>query len=153
MLKVGMRLGLNPECQTVTWYGRGPHESHCDRKTGQKIRLHRLDAEELEHRYVRPQENGNRTDVRTVAFTRADGTGLRVDAAKAINFSARYDSQESLDDAAHLYDRLPDPFLHLHIDGFQRGVGGDMPGCTYLHAPYKLKPRRYSYQFILRRAK
>ena len=166
MLRVGMRCGLRRDLAQVKWYGRGPHESYCDRKTGQQLRLHECAAAELEHRYMRPQENGNRTDVRWVSFTREDGKGLRIDAAcggapslrcalakpDSLSFSAGYYSQEKLDDAKHLYDLIADDYITLCIDGRQRGVGGDQPGAACLHAPYKLKPGKYSFGFTMRRA-
>ncbi len=166
ILKAGMRMELCPELTRAQWYGRGPHESHCDRKTGQKIILHTLPVAELEHHYMRPQENGNRTDVRWVALTREDGSGLRIEAMPEIarhpiniaddalsvplNFSAHPWSQEKLDRTEHIHQLEPDAYLSLNIDGWQRGVGGDMPGCTYLHRPYKLKSGKYVYGFILR---
>ncbi|MDR2688095.1 MAG: DUF4981 domain-containing protein [Oscillospiraceae bacterium] len=154
MLRVGMRLGLREELARVKWVGRGPHESACDRKTGQKIREYEMDAADLEHRYMRPQENGGRTDVRSLQLTRPDGCGLRVEACGgAFGFSAGAYSQEKLDDAAHLYELLPDEHLNLCIDGFHRGVGGDMPGSAFLHKPYKIGAGKYSYGFVMMRAR
>jgi len=146
-----MRMGIDARLSRVKWYGRGPFESHCDRKTGQKIRLNEADVADLEHRYMRPQENGHRTDVRRLEFARADGAGLRIDAHGVIEFNAGYDSQEKLDEARHLYELLPDDCIHLCVDGRQRGVGGDMPGSAYLHATYKLKAGKYSYKFVMKR--
>ena len=153
MLRVGMRVGLRKELSRVKWYGRGPHESYCDRKTGQKLREYEMDAADLEHRYMRPQENGNRTDVRALQLVRPDGYGLRVEAAGGpFGFSAGAYSQEKLDEAAHLYELLPDEHLNLCIDGFHRGVGGDMPGSAFLHKPYKLGAGKYTYGFVMKRA-
>ncbi|MDR2753164.1 MAG: DUF4981 domain-containing protein [Oscillospiraceae bacterium] len=149
LLKFGLRLGLRPELARVRWFGRGPHESYCDRKTGQILKQHEMPVAELEHRYMRPQENGNRTDVRFVQLTREDGKGLRVEGDGTLNFSASRASQETLDRAAHQHEVTPDPFLTLCVDGFQRGVGGDMPGWAVLHAPYKLPPARYAYHIKL----
>jgi len=152
MLRVGMRLGLDQRLLQAKWYGRGPHESQRDRKTGQKIRLHDMPVAELEHRYMRPQENGNREDVRSLELYGSDGHGLRIDAEKAINFSALYYTQEKLDDAKHLYELIPDGYVSLCVDGFQRGVGGDLPGSAFLHEPYKLKPGKYAFGFTMRKA-
>ena len=153
MLRVGMRLGLKEEISRVKWYGHGPQESYCDRKTGQKIREYEMDAADLEHRYMRPQENGNRTDVRMLQLTRADGAGLRIEAAGDVfGFSAGAYSQEKLDDAKHLYELLPDGYLSLCVDGFHRGVGGDMPGSAFLHKPYKLNAGKYAYGFVIKKA-
>ena len=167
ILKAGMRVELTPELCQAEWYGRGPHESHCDRKTGQKVARHALPVAELEHHYMRPQENGNRTDVRWLALTREDGTGLRVEAMPGLNehpkniadneltvplnFSVHPWNQDKLDRADHLHELAPAPCLSLNLDGWQRGVGGDMPGCTFLHRPYKLKPGRYGYGVVVRK--
>ena len=152
LLRVGLRMGLRGELSRVKWHGRGPHESHCDRKTGQKIREYEMEAADLEHRYMRPQENGSRTDVRSLQLTRPDGCGLRIEAERTFGFNAGLYSQEALDEAGHLYELLPDDYLHLCIDGEHRGVGGDMPGSACLHAPYKLKPGKYGYSFLMKRA-
>ena len=64
MLKVGMRVGIKSTLENVEWYGRGPQETYCDRKTGAKIARHSSTVAKLEHRYMRPQENGHRTDTR-----------------------------------------------------------------------------------------
>jgi len=152
MLRVGLRCGLRRDLTQAQWYGRGPHESYCDRNTGQQLRVHKRAVAELEHRYMRPQENGNRTGVRWVSFTREDGRGLLLEAAQEIGFSAGYYTQEKLDGAAHQHDLIADDFITLCVDGRQRGVGGDMPGAACLHAPYKLKPGKYAYTFTMRRA-
>ena len=153
MLRVGVRLGLRKELARVQWYGRGPGESYCDRKTGQKLRLNEADVADLEHRYMRPQENGHRTDVRSLRFTRPDGAGLRIEGDGGVfEFNAGAHSQERLDDAQHLYELLQDDCIHLCVDGRQRGVGGDMPGSAFLHAPYKLGPGKYGFKFVMKRA-
>jgi beta-galactosidase len=149
MLKTGMRMGVSKELTQAAWYGRGPHEAHCDRKTGQKIARFEMPTAELEHRYMRPQENGNRTDVREFTLSRSDGYGFCVRAKTVIDCNAQQYTQEKLDETKHLHALEPDAFFSLSIDGRQRGVGGDMPGCSYLHEPYKLPPRRYSYGFTI----
>ncbi len=141
MLRVGLRTGLSSRFEEATWYGRGPHETYCDRKTGGKIALHSKKVEELEHRYMRPQENGNRTDVRLLELSDKEGKGFTVEAktGTVFNFSAGYYSQEKLEKAEHLYELEKDDYISLNLDIAQRGVGGDLPGNTMLHEPYKLK--------------
>ncbi len=65
------------EFRHVEWYGRGPHETYWDRRTGAAVGIYRSTVDELWTPYVEPQENGNRTDVRWVTFTNAAGAGLR----------------------------------------------------------------------------
>ena len=50
----------------VQWYGRGPEESYWDRKSGSPIGRYAGLIEDQFHRYSRPQETGNKTDVRWI---------------------------------------------------------------------------------------
>ena len=149
MLKVGVRAGLVPSLQNAEWYGRGPQETYLDRKTGARIAIHRANVDELEHRYMRPQENGHRTDVRRLTITDSEGNGIRIDNMdKPFGFNLAKYSPEKLDSAKHLYELVPDDYLTLSIDGFQRGVGGDMPGVATLRRQYKLPSfREYTFKF------
>ena len=76
--KFGMTAVIPGTLQHVTWYGRGPQETYCDRKTGGEIAIHRLMVEEMIHPYLRAQDNANRTDVRWFTVTDSTGHGLRV---------------------------------------------------------------------------
>lgn len=150
MLRDGVRFGIQKSLCNVKWYGRGPEEAYCDRKTGQRIALHERKAEELEHRYMRPQENGNRTDVRFLEITNEGETGFCVSGDGGFDFSIHPYTQEKLDRAKHLHELKNDDFYTLCIDGRQRGVGGDMPGCAYLHKPYKMQRGSYSFAFKIK---
>jgi beta-galactosidase len=75
--KLGMQLSIPKTMNNVNWFGRGPHESYADRKTGAAIGSYTSNAEELFFQYVEPQENGNRTDVRWVEFRDSKNYGLR----------------------------------------------------------------------------
>jgi len=137
ILKVGLRVGLRKEFDQVVWYGRGPHENYCDRKTGAKIERHVLPAAALEHRYMRPQENGTRTDTRLLELTNTRGEGIVLEACQEpfmFNYGAY--APETLDRAEHLYELVEDGYWTLMLDAFQRGVGGDLPGFAMLHRPY-----------------
>jgi len=152
VLKIGLRAGISKSLENVTWYGRGPHESYRDRLTGAKIGRYAMKVAELEHRYMRPQENGNRSGTRGVKFADHTGAGIRIDAdfGRSFDFSAGYYTQEKIDEAKHLHELKPDNFITLNLDAGQRGVGGDMPGCATLHEPYKMKPgKKYTVQFII----
>lgn len=149
MLKVGMRVGIKSTFENVSWYGRGPQETYCDRKTGARIARHEMTVAELEHRYMRPQENGHRTDVRSLEITDNSGFGIVIDAMDIpFGFNLSYYSPEKLDEATHLYKLRKDNCITLSLDAAERGVGGDMPGCAYLHKPYKLKSgKEYTFEF------
>ena len=143
MLKVGMRMGIKNSLENVEWYGRGPHESYLDRKTGAKIAKHSMTVAELEHRYMRPQENGHRTDVRSLAVNDKTGFGIRIDAMDIpFGFNLGYYTPEKLDKAKHLFELKKDGFITLCLDAAMRGVGGDMPGCAHLHKEYRLNSHK-----------
>lgn len=152
LLKVGLRTGIDSQLSNAKFYGRGPHETYCDRKTGGKIAVHQMKVAELEHRYMRPQENGNRTDVRSLQLTGENGKGITIKApaGKQFNFSAGYYSQEKLEAAKHLYELKADQHITLNLDAAQRGVGGDLPGNTMLHPPYKMGSfKKYCFEFTI----
>ena len=70
------------------WYGRGPEENYIDRKTGYNIGLYQSTVEDFFADYIKPQETGNRTDVRWVSLTNDDGIGLLVKAFTPFEFNA-----------------------------------------------------------------
>ena len=81
-----------------------------------------------------------------------DGGGLRFTAlgGRPFGFSAGYYSQEKLEKAEHLFELEQDGFITLNLDAAQRGVGGDLPGNTVLHKPYKLKSgKKHSFEFTI----
>ncbi len=152
VLKIGLRTGIDLTLKNAKWYGRGPHESYCDRLTGAKIATHEMKVAELEHKYMRPQENGNRTDVRLLELTDDKGAGLKIEApaGQSFNFGAGFYSQEKIEEAKHLFELKPDSFITLNLDAAQRGVGGDMPGNALLHEPYKMHSgKKFYFEFAI----
>ena len=150
MIKTGLRFGTPNDMRNAEWYGRGPHECYCDRKTGARIDKHFADVEGLEHRYMRPQENGTRVDVRSLKLTDADGRGFCYEALDggSFEFNVRNYSQEKLEKAKHLYELENDDYISVGIDACSCGVGGDMPGYACLREPYILHPfKTYSFGF------
>ncbi len=152
MLRVGMQLTLPREFDTVQWYGRGPFENYPDRKQGSPLGMYKKTVAELEHRYMRPQENGTRSDIRVVRLA-GKGKVLRVDnlGENGMYFSAWHYTQHALDKAEHLHELEYEPLTTLNLDGAMCGVGGDQPGIAALHPPYILKQgRNYTAHFIMR---
>ena len=64
MVRFGSRLGINKEMHTMQFYGRGPWENYRDRKLAAEIGQYRGEVEDFLNEYVKPQECGNRCDVR-----------------------------------------------------------------------------------------
>lgn len=122
----------------VTYYGKGPHENYCDRKTGAYLGVyHFKSAEDFIHDYLYPQENGNRCDVRWLEV--GSDVKLRVDAVgRAFEAGVHPYTLEELDAAKHSCDLPRHDYLTVNIDGGQQGVGGDVPAVATLKPQYKL---------------
>lgn len=138
MLRFGVKFEMPKSFENVKWYGRGPHETYCDRKTGGKLIVHEKTVADLEHHYMRPQENGQRTDVRYVEIKDSDGKGLRFTALgeKPMCFQCFNYTLEDLDNACHIHELKAKDMTTVCLDLMQRGVGGDMPGNACLREPY-----------------
>lgn len=150
LLRFGMRLGLPREMDQVRWYGRGPHESYWDRKTSAAVGLFENSVAGLHHPYCRPQENGNRTDVRWVTFTNDRRQGLRAEGLPLIEFSAWLYTQDELERARHDYELEPRDVVTVNLDWRQRGVGGVNSWGEHTLPQYTLRGKHFEYKFRLR---
>lgn len=152
LTRFGTQMGLVRELENVKWYGRGPQETYIDRKTGGKIAIHQMSVTDLEHHYMRPQENANRVDVRYVEITNADGKGLKftAPASTPLSFSAWHYTQDELEKATHIHSLKHKDITTFNFDLTQLGVGGDMPGDAHVREPYIPHPNKlYSYSFTI----
>ena len=152
MLRFGATLTMEREYEFVKWYGRGPHENYIDRRTGARIAMHEMNVTDMEHHYMRPQENGHRTDVRMMEITNAQGAGLRFTKKGEIPFgiNCHHYTVNDLDSATHIHSLKHKDFTTVCIDLMQRGVGGDTPGNACLRDPYIMhKGTKYQYSFTI----
>ncbi len=153
LVRFGMQTSVPNKFNNLIWFGRGPHETMLDRKSGAAIDIHRGKVNELIHQYVRPQENGNRTDVRWAALISDDDTGLFIsdEGGTNLNVSAWPYSMEDLENAKHIHELPMRENVTFNIDLNQQGVGGDIPAMAMLHSEYKiLRNLKYSYSFSIR---
>ena len=86
--RFGMTLTMPAEFDTMTWFGRGPHETYWDRKSGARVGVYRGNVIDQYTPYIRPQENGNKTDVRWVALTNRAGFRLLAVGMPVLDVSA-----------------------------------------------------------------
>jgi beta-galactosidase len=145
--RFGMQMGIPGEFNTITWYGRGAHESYWDRKTGAAVGIYSGSVEEQIHPYIRPQEVGNKTDVRWVTLTNEEGTGLRITGLPLLSISAWPFSMSDLEGAEHTFELNRRSFVTLNIDFKQMGVGGDNSWGARPHPEYTLPAKPYKYSF------
>ncbi|MDX2248346.1 MAG: glycoside hydrolase family 2 TIM barrel-domain containing protein [Bacteroidia bacterium] len=150
--KAGTFWKIPKEMDQVVWYGRGPHESYADRKWSARIGQYRGSVAEQYFPYGRPQENGNKTDVRWVKITNRNGKGLLFSApvGETLNFSAHHYSLENLTAASHPYKLEDAGEITLNIDHLQMGVGGDDSWNPRTHEEYLLKASEYKWTYVVR---
>jgi beta-galactosidase len=145
--RFGMQMRIPDNYSTITWYGRGPHESYSDRKTGAAVGLYSGSVEDQIHPYIRPQEVGNKTDVRWATITDDKGAGILVVGSPLLNVSAWPFTLQDLEQAEHTFELNRRNFLTFNIDYKQMGVGGDNSWGARPHPEYLLPAQEYSYKF------
>jgi beta-galactosidase len=154
--RMGMRFSLPSSFNQVQWYGRGPWENYSDRNTAALLGIYNDHTDNGWTRsYIRPQESGYKTDIRWVKLTDTEGVGISIEGAQPLCFSAMPQLTEDFDEGVtkknrHTTDIVKRPFVTLHVDLAQRGVGGDTSWGAETHEPYRLKAKKYSYGFTVR---
>ncbi len=153
--RFGMKMTLPVEFDQIAWYGRGPHESYWDRKTSATVGLYRGSVMEQYHPYIRPQENGNKIDVRWVALTDEKGMGLLAVGMPLLSVSAHHFIIDDFDPGLekrqrYTYHLKKRNLVTLNLDYKQMGVGGDNSWGARPHDEYSLFVKEYSYSLRLR---
>lgn len=164
MPRFGTRLSVPESLTRMQWLGRGPHETYADRKLSGRIGMHTLDVNDAFHRYSRPQETGNRTDVRSMTLLDETGAGLRFESELPMSVSAWPFAPDELEyvpssrgeeSASGL---VPIPSKHgaaievggpltVNIDHSQMGVGGDTSWGRWVHEEFLIRPRPMSFRY------
>ena len=167
--RIGMNVELLPALDQVEWFGRGPHENYSDRKESANIGRYRNAVADHYVPYLRPQENGYKTDTRWLSLS-GEGIGLFVQADELISFAVSNnrlvdfvppvkiaitsedgpgarDNEERRN--IHVNDVRPRDLVSLDIDYGQMGVGGDDSWGKRTLQQYSLNRRSYRYGFAL----
>ncbi len=153
--RLGMRLIMAQKYTNFTFYGRGPWENYSDRKESALLGIYEQTTDEQLFPYVRPQESGNKTDVRWMELTNDEGVGIRIEGLQPLSVSAMPYRSEDLDPGLtkkqmHYSDIEPRREVVVQVDFAQRGLGGDNSWGMSPHDPYRLTGDSYSYGYIIR---
>jgi beta-galactosidase len=153
--RFGIQMTLPVEFDNMTWYGRGPHENYWDRNTSAAVSVYSGKVTDQYHPYIRPQENGYKTDVRWVALTNNEGIGLLAVGMPLICTSASHFLADDYEygpekDQRHPTDMRKRDLVTFNVDYKQMGVGGDNSWGAKPHDEYMLFAKLYSYTFRLR---
>ena len=158
MARFGMVMQLPYEMERSAYYGRGPIENYGDRKLSQRIGIYNQTADEQFYPYIRPQENGLKSDVRWWNQTTAQGQGMRIEAIEPFSVSALHYAIEDLDEPKpakgqrHSTQVPKSKYTNLCIDGAHTGVGGANSWSNWglalpkYRVPYQ--DRTFTFQFV-----
>lgn len=156
MPKFGTNFTLKNDYDNVEWYGRGPQENYQDRNTAAFVGDYSAKVSDLYFPYIRPQENGFRTDIRWVNFTNGDGKGIKVTSSSYsfLGFSAHHQYEKDFDagekkQQRHTTDVPERNLVNVNIDAQQMGVGGDTSWGAKPHEEYQINPRRMEYEYTI----
>jgi beta-galactosidase len=155
--KLGLQMRVSGELEQFAWLGRGPGESYPDRKTSADVGLYRGTVSEQFVEYVRPQENGNKEDVRWAALTNQAGRGvLMVAESPHLAVTVSHFTADDLDAARHRsgepkkFARLvPRGEILVALDEQQMGLGGASCGPEPM-GKYKCLPHPVDFRVSLR---
>jgi beta-galactosidase len=162
--RMGMQMQLPEDYMNLKWFGRGPHENYIDRKTSADVGVYESTVDDQYVPYIRPQENGYKTDTRWLTLTDENGNGLLVSGNPLICFAALKNIHDDFESPGklsqyrkdaktantHTIDVKPRELVNLNVDLGQMGVGGDDSWGAVIHPEYRLLAKKYEYSFRLR---
>jgi len=138
--RVGFRFRVPSAYDRLVWFGRGPHDSYCDRKESAFVGRYEATVDEQWVPHIRPQENGNKTDVRWIAVLDATGAGLVLCGMPVVEASVHRYTAEEISNAAHQSDLAPGKTVVVNVDFRHGGLGSNSCGPPPL--PKYLLPAR-----------
>ncbi len=150
--KVGLKLGLVAGLEQVNWYGRGPQENYPDRNESAFLGNYQSTVSDLFVPYVEPQENGARSDIRSLelSFKSQNKPALKVTSDKPFIFTAlHYDALDLIKASRPIFLKDRKETI-LCIDAEMLGLGnascGPKPLQQYL---VPVKPYEFTFSFHL----
>ena len=142
--KIGTQSVLSPGAETAEWYGRGPMESYPDKNDAALIGHYKKKISDLFENHIKPQENGNREEIRWVSIEQKSGFGLRIYGDWPMNFSARFYTDRELR-KKHADELLKTDQCIFNFDDRVAGVGTGSCGPKTLEK-YRVKPDKTVFQ-------
>jgi len=169
-MRVGLTMELDGAFSDLEYFGRGPFENYSDRKGAAFVGHYNSTVADQYVAYMRPQENGYKTDVRWLSLRDDKGFGLKITGAPVVGFSALnfpqadFQAPGGIVDALfnsnqnrvretmqfHTNDVTPGDKVWLNVDGLQAGVGGDNSWGKSPHNAYMLLEDTYSFAFTMK---
>lgn len=163
LFKYGMQLQMPERFNAIEYYGRGPVENYSDRKSSEFIGRYTANVADEYFEYVRPQESGNHTNVRSFkVYDKRTGEGLVFESDAPMQCSALNYLTEDLDGgdskgdgkwARHSGDLIPRHLTAVHILQNQMGLACVNSWGAVPLEQYRLPYKDYSFSFTIKRTK
>ena len=127
--RLGIAFCLSSDYNTFIWQGRGPQDNYPDRKTSAAVGLWKRSVADQYVHYPRPQDSGNKEEVRRLMLTDRHGKGIRVDAVEDVfSASALHYTAQDLYKETHDCNLKPRPEVILSLDAAVLGLGNSSCG-------------------------
>lgn len=154
MFRFGMQMPMPESFENIVYYGRGPVENYIDRNHSTDIGIYSQTVTEQFYPYIRPQENGTKTDIRWWKLFNEEGKGLMFVAEKPFSASALHYTMESLDDGSeknqrHSNEVVPSNLTNLLIDKVQQGLACVDSWGAIPRPEYRIPYDDYEFTFIM----
>jgi beta-galactosidase len=146
-----MELILPKNFENISYYGKGPFENYIDRNYSAKVGIYNQTVSQQLYPYIRPQESGNKTDVRWYTISN-NAIGLNIQSDIVLSMTALHCLTNDLDDGlqkkqSHPGDIPERDLTSLKIDYKQMGVGGINSWGTLPLEKYSLSDKKHEYLF------
>lgn len=154
MFRFGMQLVMPESFEKIIYYGRGPIENYSDRNHSADLGIYNQTVTEQFYPYIRPQENGTKTDIRWWKLLNNEGKGLIFVSESPFSASALHYTIESLDDGEqkdqrHSFEVEPSPLTNFLIDKAQQGLACEDSWGAIPLPQYRLPYGDYEFTFIM----
>lgn len=152
--RIGMRWEMPVNFDNLKYFGRGPQENYIDRNHSAFVGIYKSKVADQYFKYVRPQENGYKTDVRWFELRNENGLGLKISGDPVIGFSTLHNPIEDFDmedasDYRHTNDIVKKDGVFICTDLIQMGVGGDNSWGAQPMQKYQIPAKDYQYSFTI----
>ena len=154
MPRFGMRWELPVNFDNLKYFGRGPHENYVDRNRSAFVGIYSGKVADQYFNYVRPQENGYKTDVSWVELRNENGVGIRITGNKQFGFSTLHNpiedfDMENMDDYRHTNDIVKKDGVFVCTDLKMMGVAGDNSWGARPYPQYSVPAKNYEFSFTI----
>jgi beta-galactosidase/beta-glucuronidase len=126
--RFGLQLSMPGGFDRFAWYGLGPHDCYIDRMESGRLGVYSGSVQEQFVPYIKPQENGNKADVRWASVTGPLGAGLFIGGEPQLNVSASHYATDNMTKAKHTYDLVKLDETIVNLDYRQAPIGNHSCG-------------------------